>query len=253
MVEFSLTITLPEGWIAYDVEQMPGAVLPTRITLKKSNQFTPLESFAAPAAIERVDPQFNDRLVRFFDQSPTFRRPILVAAGADIGLAVVEGTIDFQLGCVESGRCEVIHRHPFRAEFEILEPSLPREPAQLAISVRPTGSLTAPSAIPDEPTAADVRRLAQSTAGTKSDAVATLANAASFFEWPTTLGEGYEPLPVGYSLTPALMDACLATIQDPSWHNDPRVFRPMVEVAIFVIAVAVLSMLLNAVASRLIA
>lgn len=251
VVEFSLTLTLPEGWIAYDVEQMPGAVLPTRITLKKSNQFTPLETFAAPVAIERVDPQFNDRLVRFFDQSPTFRRPILIAASAEIGRSVIEGTIDFQIGCIATGRCEVIHRHPFRAEFEVLEPSLPREPAPLAIAVRPANSVPAASPLPDEPTANDLRRLAQEKAVEKKEAVAALANSVSFFEWPKTFGVDYAPLPSGYSLEPAAIDHSFATIQDLAWHNDPRVRRPVMEVMIFVVAVTVLTLVFNAVASRL--
>jgi hypothetical protein len=123
--ELQLTIELPEGWIAYDVEQQPDSVPPTRIYLDASPTFAPVDAFRGPLARHRPDPSMNHRLVRYFDQSPTFRRGMLVAPDAPAGSTPLSGRLDFQVRCEQTGRSYVIRKYPFRIEVTIGTAPLP--------------------------------------------------------------------------------------------------------------------------------
>lgn len=117
-VELQLTVTLPAGWITYDLEQVPDSVLPTQITLQSSTGFAPLESYRSPPAEERIESQFGSRIIRFFRASPTYHRPVLLSDTA-AGTIRIAGWLDFQVCNEATGRCYVIHHHPFQAAVTV--------------------------------------------------------------------------------------------------------------------------------------
>ena len=117
--ELAVTIQLPPGWITYDIEQVSNTAKPTRIDIRPSVHVAPLETFASSAVLERSDPTFNHRVVRYFDSSPTFRRPILVSTNAAVGAKRVYGRIDFQVHNRKTGRFYTIRQCRFEAPLSV--------------------------------------------------------------------------------------------------------------------------------------
>jgi len=93
--ELRVKVHLPSGWIVYDLEQVPNSVLPTSIEVDPNDEVAPVETFRSEGAKEDIEPKFGSRIARFFDRTPTFRRPIIVAENARPGQHVVTGHIGF--------------------------------------------------------------------------------------------------------------------------------------------------------------
>lgn len=181
--ELVITVTLPAGWITYDLEQVPDSVLPTQITLQPATAFAPLESFRSPPADERIEAEFGGRIVRYFRTSPTYRRPILFGETAS-GPQRVTGWIDFQVRNETAGRCYVIHHHPFQAAVTVArgsqaKPSLNADAADAKKDGGATPRLLArvPSTNPD-PAAEQSRRPADAGKAPAPAAEATALVAA---------------------------------------------------------------------------
>ncbi|MFO0947612.1 MAG: hypothetical protein U1D30_17090 [Planctomycetota bacterium] len=119
IVDLSITIEVPEGWVTFDLDQVANSVMPTRITLDKSSDFAPFAGYSGPRALETRDPMFNNRIVRFFPQSPTFHRQILVTAGTQAGDRDISGRIDLQLHDPATGKHYLIRQHPFQTTLTI--------------------------------------------------------------------------------------------------------------------------------------
>ena len=119
VIELAITIELAPGWVTYDFNQAPDSVLPTRIRMKRSRRYIGLDSFIAPPALERPEPFFNHRIVRFFQTSPTFRRPVLVSADAGNGNLELSGHVDLQVSEQATHRHIVLRKLPFRASVEV--------------------------------------------------------------------------------------------------------------------------------------
>ena len=121
VVELAITIHMPPGWIAFDVVQVPESVMPTQINLDRSDELVPLESFQAAGVLQRPEPVFGNRLMRYFRASPIFRRPILIAAEALPGEHAIRGQMDFQVCNGASGRCYIIRKHPFEVPLTVTD------------------------------------------------------------------------------------------------------------------------------------
>ena len=88
----------------------------------------PLDTFQADGVLQRPEPVFGNRLMRYFRTSPTFRRPILVAAEAAPGQHAIRGQLDFQVCNGASGRCYIIRKHPFEVPLMVTTQGLPPAP-----------------------------------------------------------------------------------------------------------------------------
>lgn len=121
VIDFLVTIRAPEGWITFDIVQPLDSALPTTIRFQNSDAFVPLENFSSPRALERPDPLFNNRIVRYYTFSPTFRRPILLSPHLEPGLVRIDAMVDFQVCDEDSGRCYLVRRHPISAIVEIVQ------------------------------------------------------------------------------------------------------------------------------------
>lgn len=123
VVDLAITIEVPEGWISFDLDQVPNSAMPTRITLDRSPDFAPFEGYSGPRVMEARDPMFNNRIVRFFPSSPTFHRQILVTAGTQAGEREITGRVDLQLHDPATGKHYLIRQHPFRTTLTIQKDS----------------------------------------------------------------------------------------------------------------------------------
>lgn len=121
-VELTVTIQIPPGWQVYDVEQTPGTVLPTKFELEPMDGLAATETFRSDEALEAPEPRFGDRMVRYFDRSPQFRRPLFVNAEARSGERVVRGRATFLALDRSSNRFFVVNDAPFQATMAILDP-----------------------------------------------------------------------------------------------------------------------------------
>jgi hypothetical protein len=119
----AVTVHLPSGWIIYDLEQAPDSVLPTSIRLEATAEIAPLENFRSEGAQERLEPSFSSRIARFFDRTPTFRRPILVGDQARPGGHDVVGSISFLAQHHPSKRFYYVSHAPFRARLMVELPA----------------------------------------------------------------------------------------------------------------------------------
>lgn len=119
VVELELTITIPEGWVVYDLEQTANSVQPTRITLDRSEDFSPLDGYQAPGVLATRDPAFQNRIVRYFAQSPTFRRPLVFSARSGPGSKPISGRIDFQLHDPATGKYLLVRGASFATSVEL--------------------------------------------------------------------------------------------------------------------------------------
>lgn len=149
VVELRVTVGFPAGWVLYDVSQVPGSVLPTRIDLTKSDDFVPLDRFVGPTPIEEPSPRFHHRVVRYFTKPTTFQRSIILAPDSQPNRIQVSGTLDFQVCDPQSGRCHLIKQHPFSAEVSVRE--MDQEPENDAPQPRAQNSPreTKSASIPD--------------------------------------------------------------------------------------------------------
>lgn len=148
-VELEVSIQVPPGWIVYDVEQAPGSVLPTRIELDPIEGVAAAEAFRSQDVREASDPRFANRIVRYFDRSPTFRRPLLPSADARLGERTIRGRASFLTLDQSTGRFFVVSDAPFQTTMAILDPreaadagsvatSPPIRPARQPAPARPT-------------------------------------------------------------------------------------------------------------------
>jgi hypothetical protein len=132
--EFSVTFDLPPGWIVYDLEQPPASVLPTQLELEPTDWIGAAESFRSEGALERAEPRFGDRIARYFDQSPTFRRPVLVSLDAPLGAKSIRGRARFLVKNEVTGLFYLVTDAPFEATLTIVATT--EGPEELA-AVRP--------------------------------------------------------------------------------------------------------------------
>lgn len=123
--ELRVKVHLPSGWIVYDLEQVPNSVLPTSIELDSNEDIAPVETFRSEGAKEDVEPKFGSRIARFFDRTPTFRRPIIVAENARPGEHTLTGHIGFLVQQRSTKRFYVITKALFSTNLvvEIVKPS----------------------------------------------------------------------------------------------------------------------------------
>ena len=123
--ELRVTVHLPSGWIVYDLEQVPNSVLPTSIEVDPTEDIAVTETFRSEGAKEDVEPKFGSRIARFFDRTPTFRRPIITAEGARPGEHTVTGHIGFLVQQRATKRFYVITKARFSTNLviEIPKPS----------------------------------------------------------------------------------------------------------------------------------
>lgn len=135
VVDFCVTISFPEHWLVFDTHQQTDAVLPTTIKIQRSDAFAPLENFRSPRALERPDPIFN-RVVRYFSESPTFRRPVLISPGLQPGMFELKATVDFQLYDESAGQYYVVRHLPVSAVIEITDTEI-AEPGTLQLPEEP--------------------------------------------------------------------------------------------------------------------
>lgn len=119
IVELALTVELPPGWVAFDLEQEAESAFPARISLLEHRELAPLETFVAPPALEKRDPQFTDKIVRYFDRSPTFHRKILVGHNAQNGWLRLEGRLDIQVRNQATGKSLLLLGQSFSATLQV--------------------------------------------------------------------------------------------------------------------------------------
>ena len=117
--ELRVTIHLPSGWIVYDLEQVPNSVLPTSIEIDPTEDVAVTETFRSEGAKENIEPKFGSRIARFFDRTPTFRRPLIVAEEARPGEQVVTGHIGFLAQQRATKRFYVISKARFSTHLVI--------------------------------------------------------------------------------------------------------------------------------------
>lgn len=118
-VELAVTIELPPGWTVYDIEQVPGSVLPTRLDVEPADGLGPAAAFRSEGAKESHEPHFGNRIVRYFDASPTFRRPLLVAKDARPGARKLRGRAGFLVRQSENGPFYIVNGVAFEAPFVV--------------------------------------------------------------------------------------------------------------------------------------
>ncbi|MBX9652656.1 hypothetical protein K2Y11_03465 [bacterium] len=157
--ELRVKVHLPSGWIVYDLEQVPNSVLPTSIELDSNEDIAPVETFRSEGAKEDIEPKFGSRIARFFDRTPTFRRPIIVAENARPGEHTLSGHIGFLVQQRSTKRFYVITKALFSTNLvvEIVKPSetTDSQPAsttgELPLSEATVTSLTSRAMKPPRP------------------------------------------------------------------------------------------------------
>lgn len=157
--ELRVKVHLPSGWIVYDLEQVPNSVLPTSIELDSNEDIAPVETFRSEGAKEDIEPKFGSRIARFFDRTPTFRRPIIVAENARPGEHTLTGHIGFLVQQRSTKRFYVITKALFSTNLvvEIVKPSetTDSQPAsttgELPLSEAAVTSLTSRAMKPPRP------------------------------------------------------------------------------------------------------
>lgn len=157
--ELRVKVHLPSGWIVYDLEQVPNSVLPTSIELDSNEDIAPVETFRSEGAKEDIEPKFGSRIARFFDRTPTFRRPIIVADNARPGEHTLTGHIGFLVQQRSTKRFYVITKALFSTNLvvEIVKPSetTDSQPAstvgELPLSEATVTSLTSLAMKPSRP------------------------------------------------------------------------------------------------------
>jgi hypothetical protein len=134
--------------------------MPTEIQLDTSEHFAALESFTGPPALERHDPIYGGRIVRYFAAAPTFRRKLLVAADAKPGTARVTGRIDLVIANPRTKKTIRARQYPFEATFEVLAAPSVLEPAKaVATGALPGPAAAMPPTAPSTPTQSLAERL----------------------------------------------------------------------------------------------
>lgn len=118
--EIAVTFDLPAGWIVYDLEQPPASVLPTQLELEPMDWLGAAESFRSEGALEGPEPRFGDRIARYFDRSPTFRRPVLIAPDAPLGAKAVRGRARFLARNEGTDLFYLVNDAPFEATLTIV-------------------------------------------------------------------------------------------------------------------------------------
>ncbi|QDU60040.1 hypothetical protein Pan216_08770 [Planctomycetes bacterium Pan216] len=132
-VFLSLEIRIPSGYVAYDTEQVAGSVMPTRIRFNPSRYYVPLEAFESPEALEKREPRFHLRVVRYYRESPVFRRRLLIRKVVNVNAIPIEGTVDCLITHEESGRSYLMSGLPFSTSLGVLA-----ESRTLKVGERPT-------------------------------------------------------------------------------------------------------------------
>lgn len=150
VVELELTITIPEGWVVYDLEQTANSVQPTRITLDRSEDFSPLGGYQAPGVLATRDPAFQNRIVRYFAQSPTFCRPLVFSARLGPGSKPIAGHIDFQLHDPATGKYLLVRKASFATSVELRTAVAKMEPDPEPGPLSPTEAAAIPAALASE-------------------------------------------------------------------------------------------------------
>lgn len=121
--ELSIRIHLPLGWICYDLEQVPNSVLPTTIKIDPIDDIAVTETFRSEGAKEGIESKFQNRIVRFFDLTPTFTRPVWISDRARLGEHAITGRIAFLAQHLATKRFYVVSNAHFSAPLLVELPN----------------------------------------------------------------------------------------------------------------------------------
>ncbi len=109
----------PRGWFILDIEQSGDEIPRSAIRFDTKRSILPIESIRSPTSLERFEPRFENRSVRYFDQSVSWTQKILISESAPIGSHDINGTLDLVLLERATSRTHLIEHRAFRAPVRI--------------------------------------------------------------------------------------------------------------------------------------
>lgn len=138
-----LIAKIDKSWHLYSQDIPPKGPIPTTFSFEKNKNYELIGKVKEPKAIQEKDPQFEDMLLKFFEDKVVFRQKIRISGKKDF---TVKGMVNFM--CCDDRQC--IPPNDVEFTFNIKgNTNLPAETAGTIVNPNPGGQDSSQNTNPD--------------------------------------------------------------------------------------------------------